>query len=354
MSPSGAEAPAGLEDLLRRTFGVGPAEVAAIDPGLGTRRFFRVRLASGDRGDRPESVIARVDAPEDPARRPTGVAPEPPLEPIRAFLERSGIPVPRRHAEDADRGIQLLEDVGDRSLERAVAEVDPATRRALYAEVIGWIPRIQALEAPTPPIAAFERRLDATQLAYKASRLIEYGLPGLRSRATTRAEAEVVRRGFDVIAEWIRAAPARLAHRDLKAANVHWRKGGGAVLIDLQGAFLAPPEYDLVCLLHDAHVDLSMTEIDEHLAVVRPSLPDAPAPDEFAARFHALTLSRVGKDVSLYLYAASDLGDRRYLPFVPRAVRILRTSASRAARAEPRLAALADLLLAIEEPTCGR
>ena len=44
-------------------------------PGqLGLRRFARVRVGA-------RSIVARVDAPEDPASRPAGVPPEPPLEP---------------------------------------------------------------------------------------------------------------------------------------------------------------------------------------------------------------------------------------------------------------------------------
>jgi aminoglycoside/choline kinase family phosphotransferase len=109
-----------------------------------------------------------------------------------------------------------------------------------------------------------------------------------------------------------------------------------------------------VCLLHDAHVDLSVPEIDAVLAAIRPELPDAPSPDEFTRRFHLLSLARVGKDVSVYLYAAHGRGDDRYLAFVPNAVRILRRSAARAARLEPGIGALTDLLGSLEAPACGR
>ena len=61
-----------------------------IPAGLGLRRFARVHLA-GDSA--PVSVIARVEAPEDPAGRPPGLPPAPPLEPLRALLERGLIKV---------------------------------------------------------------------------------------------------------------------------------------------------------------------------------------------------------------------------------------------------------------------
>jgi len=357
MSEATPDSLALLEALVARRLGARVESVLPLAPGLGTRRFFRLVLSPGG-PDTPRSLIARVDAPEDPARRPGGAPPEPPLEPIRAFLERSGIPVPRSHGRDPESGVELLEDVGDTSLEQAVTDLSPAQRRELYAETAGWVVRLQALSRPDPPIAAFDRRLDETQIAYKAERLIRFGLPALLRREPTAGEVKIVREGFARIADACREAPLRLSHRDLKAANVHLRDGAppGAriVLIDLQGAFLAPPEYDLVCLFHDAHVVLPVSEIDAQLAAIRPRLPDAPPRDEFARRFHLLTLSRVGKDASLYLYASSQLGDHRYLRFVPRAVRILRASAQRAARLEPSLARLADLLAALEEEPCAR
>src|SRR5262245_66672323 len=89
------------------------AQVLGVEPlaaGLGLRRFARVRLSGGP----APTLIARVEAPEDPAGRPTGLQPEPPLEPIRALLERAGLPVPRRYGSAP--GIELLEDYGDVSL----------------------------------------------------------------------------------------------------------------------------------------------------------------------------------------------------------------------------------------------
>src|SRR6516225_2644011 len=84
-------------DLVRRALGVrGLITVEELPRGLGLRRFFRVRLAGGV----PSQLVARVEAPEDPLRRPSGTPPEPALEPVRAFLEAHGVPVPARYGGD--------------------------------------------------------------------------------------------------------------------------------------------------------------------------------------------------------------------------------------------------------------
>jgi aminoglycoside/choline kinase family phosphotransferase len=171
----------------------------------------------------------------------------------------------------------------------------------------------------------------------------------------------VVRRAFALIADESHRAPARLAHRDFKAANLHLRPAATArprlVMIDLQGAFLAPPEYDLVCLLRDSHVALPDTLVRELLAGVRPALPDAPDPETFERRFALLTLTRNGKDLSRYLYAAHARGDDRYLRLLPRAATTLRHAAHQAGPWDPQLARLAEIFEALDraplEPSCA-
>ncbi|MCP5044925.1 MAG: phosphotransferase [bacterium] len=341
-----------LAELVDREWGARLGPIEAIAPGLGNRRFFRLGLAG--QSAPATSVIARVEADEDPAKRAVGAAPEPPLEPLRRFLEDAGIPVPRRFAADRDLGVELLEDAGDESLERAARQATGELRFALYRETCAWIPRLQALENPKPPLEAFSRRLDRTLFESKATRVVDWALPYWLGRDAKPSEREVVREVFDLVAQHCDAAPARLSHRDLKAANVHFvptpEGGRRIVLIDLQGAFLAPPEYDLVCLLRDSHVRLAWDEVVRHLDEIRPDLPDAPTPETFMERFTLLTLTRVAKDAAHYIHAFTSNADRRYLSFLPTAREVLREAAERAAPWHPALEPLAELFAELREP----
>ena len=343
-----------LGELVRRDLGARAAAVEPLAGGLGTRRFFRVHTDGA-----PSSLVARVERPEDPAGRPEGVAPEPPLEPLRAFLEAAGLPVPRRLGGDPERGIDLLEDLGEESLADA-ARAEPARRPELYAQVCAWIPRLQSLTDPGD-LPAFRRRLDAALLDYKAELFTRWSLPVALGRAPRLSEGRAVRDAFAAVAEACAEAPARLAHRDLQSHNVLVRREVGRPprlgLIDLQGAFLAPPEYDLVCLLRDSYVQLPDAELEAQLAAVRPALPDAPDPPSFGRRFDLLTLTRKGKDHARFLFAAVTRGDHRYLRFVPATVRSLQRAATRVAGSDPRLARLAELVAALpateEPPPCA-
>jgi hypothetical protein len=323
-------------------------EVVRVEPlpgALSLRQFARVWLAG-----EPRSLIARVDAAEDPAGRPPGIPPEPPLEPIRALFEAGGLPVPRRLGGDARAGIELLEDLGSVSLRQLAAGADAAQRDALYREVCGWIPRIQSLRDPGG-VAAFDRRLTPAHFAYKADLFARYSL-----RGASAAQTACVAEAFAAIGRAALAAPQRLAHRDLQSENVMARASGARhalAMIDLQGALCTAPEYDLVSLLRDSYVELSPAEIDGHFARTQRALPDPCDPETARHRFDCLTLTRKGKDHARFVYAAAERGDDRYLPWLPTTLRHLRAAAAAAAARDPELAGLAELIHALPEPPCA-
>lgn len=323
--------------------------VEAVAAGLGNRRFFRLQLSGG-----AASAIARVDMPEDPGLRPPGVAAEPSLEPIRAHLEAAGLPVPRRLA--ACDGIELLEDVGMRTLEDVAANGESPERSALYARAIDLIALLQRTPADTS-IPNYERRLDATLLDYKAEQICSWLIPSATGRTATLSEREAVGAAFGAIREACATAPSVLAHRDFKAQNLHvvpeGDPRGRLVMIDLQGAFLAPPEYDAVCLLRDLHIALPDAEVEALLARLRPQLASEPPEQDFKRRFNLLTLSRAGKDLSRFLYAVHERGDERYRGFLPNGVRALK-AAAQALGDEPCIADFAEILAALPEDACAR
>jgi aminoglycoside/choline kinase family phosphotransferase len=318
--------------------------------GLGTRRFLRLRLDGP-----PGSLVARIDVPEDPAGRPDGVAAEPALEPLRGFLEAAGLPVPASFGHDPACGIDLLEDLGDRCLADAVAGASDARRRALYAAVLDALPRLQALRDPGG-LPAFARRLDAPLFAYKAELFAAHSLPRALGRAPRAAEREAVRAAFRFVAGRAAEAPQRLAHRDLQSHNVLVPEGRAPVWIDLQGALLAPPEYDLVCLLRDSYVELPRAEVEAHLARIGPALPDAPPPELLRLRFDMLTLTRKAKDHARFVDLAHRRGRADLLAHLPATRRALRDAARRLARADRVFEAVAGFVEALPEeaPACAR
>ena len=138
-----------LKEVVRARLGRRVASSEGIEAGLGTRRFLRLHFSEGE----PRSLIARCEsdlvgpsagltpATTQPTTQPTtpiqttapaGTSqrrvvlpsapawlPEPALEPLRGFLEQAGLRVPRSFGHFPELGLDLLEDVGSRSLLRA-------------------------------------------------------------------------------------------------------------------------------------------------------------------------------------------------------------------------------------------
>jgi aminoglycoside/choline kinase family phosphotransferase len=325
-----------------------------IPAGLGTRRFYRVHLANA------APLIARVEVAEDP----NTATREPKLTPLLAHLAAAALPVPQVAAATEDESIVLLEDLGSASLEDAAQSESNARRFALYAEACALIPHLQRV-APPPPkhpnaqaIEAFSRHLDAELIATKADKFCGWSLPVLLERKITRGEQTCVTTAFAQVAAEVESAPARLSHRDFKAANLHLQKdrSGHETLrmIDLQGAFMAPPEYDLVCLLRDSHVPLPENEVRQHADTTRPQLPEAPHADVFWRRFDLLSLVRIAKDISHYLHAATSRDDTRYLPFIPTALANLKRAANQCAERDPVYAPIASLIADLPDGLLGQ
>jgi aminoglycoside/choline kinase family phosphotransferase len=257
-------------------------------------------------------------------------------------LEAAGLPVPASILSRPDLGLELLEDLGARTLLATRGE-ERATR---YREACGLIPRLQRVARGPDPIPAFSRVYDHALVASKAWKWLHWTIPLLLGRPATQEEVTATHVLFDHVASLAEAAPRVLAHRDFKAENLHLappQPPGGSdrlVMIDVQGAFLAPPEYDLVCLLYDLQTQLPEALIAELMESTRKALPDPPAPAVFAERFDALAIARLCKDVAHVAHAALRRGDARRWHEIPRGLELIRRAAGRRGHTFPGLRAL--------------
>ena len=347
---------ANLESLLRSRLDRAPSSIERIAAGLGTRRFYRVHFSEGE----PSSLIARIEPSENPVRdldsnEAPAWLPEPALEPLRQFLEDAGLPVPLCFAHLPDRGIDLLEDVGHRTL----MDVRGQERIDLYRSACSIVPRLQCLSGTADQIPAFGRVFDRALIETKAWKWLHWTIPGLLDRPASENEATSLRLLFDRIASLLDAAPRRLAHRDFKAENLHLVSladpdavpskalGERIVMIDVQGAFMAPPEYDLVCLLYDLQVDLDEDFAMECFGRTLPQLPDPADPTLAALRFDAIATLRLCKDISHLVHAGRVRKDTRRWHEIPRGLALLERATGRLTRTFPEIRALISVIHAL-------
>lgn len=219
-----------------------------------------------------------------------------------AWLEGIAVRVPRILQADCERGLMLLEDVGEQTLyERA-----PERREALAAyfrEARRLAERIATL--PADSVAALNPPLDASLLRTELTKTWD----AFAERRTPGGLASEVQELFDALAAGIAADPPCPCHRDFMVRNlVPVAPAPALAVLDHQDLRLGPPLYDLASLLNDS---LFPERPLESRILVEAGVDDAAS----RQRYHRTAAQRTLKALGTYATAA-ELGQRQHLPLL--------------------------------------
>lgn len=310
-----------LDDFLVRAGWAG-AERHPLPGDASFRHYIRLR--------QNESNAMLMDAP-------------PPKEDVRPFLAVArhlkglGLSAPAVLAEDVAQGFLLLEDLGDATFTRRLAQ--GANERALYelaTDVLIDLHRhAAAIRVEVPPY-------DEARLMAEARLLTDWYMPEMLGRGTAQATID----GYEAI--WrplfakARAVPESLVLRDFHVDNLMELKGraGAAAcgLLDFQDAVLGPVTYDLMSLVEDARRDLApglaAAMRDRYLA----AFPELNR-ETFDESMAILAAQRHCKVIGIFTRLYRRDGKPVYLKHIPRLWRLLN-----AALRHPALKGLKDWL----------
>jgi len=277
------------------------------------RRYERV-TRNGDR-------IVLMDAP-------------PPQENVQAFLRVAhrlldlGLSAPRPHRIDAAHGLMLLDDFGDCTFTRALAEgVD---ERFLYELAIDtlialhrrWRPAIAApadAEDALPPY-------DDRRLLDEAALLPDWFLPALHGVPVDAGLRESYLAAWRAVLPLARGVPEVLVLRDYHVDNLMLLEGRDGIaacgLLDFQDAVIGPIAYDVVSLLEDARRDISPQIATDMLARYLAAFPELDAA-AFKLSYCVLGVQRAAKIVGIFTRLSWRDGKSQYLRYVPRVWRLI-------------------------------
>ncbi|HEX8473664.1 MAG TPA: phosphotransferase [Pyrinomonadaceae bacterium] len=281
--------------------GTPAGEIVELTPDASTREYFRLPWKRG-------TVIAAVyPEPFDPEIHPF-------LDVTRLFTE-AGLPVPQIIDVDAQSGIILQEDLGDRQLRRVFEAASDDEREAYLERAITLIAEIQATTAK-----AFERDSIASRLAFDEAKLIwelnyfqEHYFKSLRRVELKHLEERELRVELNDIAAELAARPRVLCHRDYHTANLMVDGEDKLRIVDYQDARMGPASYDLVSLLLDRQTSPpSLAEVRERrlffLDERRRHGLETIDPDEFAREFRLMTVQRCLKATGTFSYQTAVAG----------------------------------------------
>lgn len=310
----------------------------------------RIYVRLGLAGRAPASVVAML-LPEGPPRsdelgddRP---APTLPFVDVGRYLARHALPVPVLHLDAADRGLLLVEDVGDTTLWRAV-ERAPATAPARFAEAVDLLVRLQAVGArhPDPACCAFGRRFDGALARAELAHFVDHGVETRHGTRLAESERRELLAAFESLAAPFEGGPTALAHRDYMAWNLHVHGAGDAlVMIDFQDALIAPDAFDLAQLLTDRTTITLLGRPERDALVDRFEAGRAaaglPTPAGLRERVDVCALQHALKVIGRFHYLELVLGKRGYLAYLPSVYAVARESLVRVPDGAAMAAALA-------------
>lgn len=283
----------------------GGAERSLLAGDASFRRYDRIRR----RGE--QAVL--MDAP-------------PPIEDVRPFihvdrlLREMGLSAPEILAEDTESGLLLLEDLGDDTYTRVLANGGDEERLyELAVDLLVELHRRFKGDAALPPY-------DDEAFLEEAALLTDWYMPAILDEQTTVAQREEYRELWRDALATARRVPSTLVLRDYHVDNMIWlpeRPGVAACgLLDFQDARLGPVTYDLVSLFEDARRDVRPALTAQLLDRYLEAFPELDR-ETFAASYAVMGAQRSAKILGIFTRLDRRDGKPNYLTHIPRVWRWL-------------------------------
>ncbi|UIJ71676.1 tRNA (adenosine(37)-N6)-threonylcarbamoyltransferase complex ATPase subunit type 1 TsaE [Aurantimonas sp. HBX-1] len=249
-----------------------------------------------------------------------------PFVAVADALAGAGFAAPAIHRADLERGLLLIEHLGEGTLlddaGRPVAERYEAAVLCLAdLHETDWPAELPVAGGAVYTVPAF----DPGAMAIEVDLLPDWYLPRARGRAATPEErATFAGIWSDLFAE-LRAAETNLVLRDFHSPNVIWRPretGRRRIgLIDFQDAVIGPSAYDVAALAQDARVDvpeaLEMRLREAYVARRREGDPGFDA-DGFERAYAIMAAQRASKVLGIFVRLLERDGKPQYLRHIPR------------------------------------
>lgn len=293
---------------------------------------------AGDASARRYLRLARVDERAILMDSPNPAEDVVPFIAIADILRRLGLSAPEIKAAQPDDGLLLLEDFGDGTFTRLIAQgTDPAE---LYSLAVDALAVIHHDFRPDQATAIDLPRYDADLFIDQVMLLTDVYVPAALGRAASASErAELEQAWRATVPEAVEIGTS-LLHRDYHVDNLMrlpGRAGPAACgLLDFQNAGLGPISYDLVSLLEDARRDvptpLATAMLDHYLS----SFPTLDR-DAFLQSYAVLGAVRHTRIVAVFARLHLSHSRSEYLQHLPRVWGLLE-----AKLAEPGLAPVRD------------
>jgi len=251
-----------------------------------------------------------------------------PFVAVAAALRGAGLSAPQIYAQDLEKGLLIVEDLGDRVFGTEVAAHDvqddlwhAATDALLALHKVRIPHRLPIGEGMVHVLPSYDRRA----LTIETELLIDWYWPAIHGTDIPAEAREDFTAAWDAIFDRLLSLPTGLVLRDYHSPNLVWlpeRSGVDRVgMLDFQDAVLGPPAYDLVSLTQDARVDVPErleAKLIAHYCSVAAAQDAGFSVADFHFAYRALGAQRNTKILGIFARLARRDGKPHYLRHIPR------------------------------------
>ena len=285
-------------------------------------------------GDASFRRYARVDYPSciGQHRKAMVMDAPPPQEDVRPFLAIAkhlcglGFSAPTVLASDPDNGLLLIEDLGDDTYTRRLAE--GADEEALYrlaVDVLIHLHRLDTGMALPEGLPTY----DLDKLLNEARLLTDWYVPAVLGHGLDTPELETYDTLWRDLLKLVLGGPQTLVLRDFHVDNLMSLAGREGIaacgLLDFQDAVAGHPAYDLMSLLEDARRDLTPSLEEALLSYYLDAFP-ALDRERFETAYAILGAQRHAKVIGIFTRLRVRDNKDVYLKHIPRVWRLLEGS----------------------------
>ncbi len=241
---------------------------------------------------------------------------EEPFYQIQNYLKEGNLPVPEIFWYDIDNRIMLLEDLGDKTLFRAVTEDDIDLERH-YKNVIKTLILFQKhTQKERKELYPFQREFNFETLLWELEHFVEWYIYKGENKELSESEKLIVNAEFQRIAMELSQIPKIVCHRDYQSKNImiHNKK---LYLIDFQDALMGSPVYDLVALLKDSYISMEEDFVVDMLKYYLKKSESTIEFESFYRMFKLQAVQRKLKDTGRFHFIDQVRGNSSFLQYIP-------------------------------------
>ena len=246
-----------------------------------------------------------------------------PFVAVGEALRAHGFHAPALHGIDLDKGLLLMDHMGDGS----ILQTDGRPNAERYAAVVEVLAAIHerdwpvSLPIPRTSDAHIVPPFDRRAMMIETELTLDWAFPRLVGRPAAPEERDAFKTVWNEALDAITQAEKSLVLRDVQCTNVVWREsaqGHNRVgLIDYQDALMGPATYDLASLAQDARVTIDETLEAGLLAAYHAARSTAPDP-LFEQAYAVMAAQRATKLFGLWVRLDERDGKPEYLANMPR------------------------------------